>query len=105
MAESRTFYAKKNVIFGTLGKLLVIVLEFFSRAVFIRFLGEELLGINGVFTNVIQLLSLAELGLANVVNFSFYKPLAQNDFGRVSALIDFFKKVWYNILVTKNRKG
>ena len=97
MEQSRTFYAKKNVIFGIAGKLLVIALEFFSRAVFIRYLGEELLGINGVFTNVIQLLSLAELGLANVVNFSFYKPLAQNDFARISALIAFFKKV-YNMI-------
>ena len=97
MEQSRTFYAKRNVIFGVMGKLLVIVLEFFSRAVFIQFLGEELLGINGVFTNVIQLLSLAELGLANVVNFSFYKPLAQKDYGKIAALLSYFKTV-YNVI-------
>ena len=57
MERSRTFYAKKNILFGILGKLLIIVLEFVSRAVFIKFLGEELLGINGVFTNVLQILS------------------------------------------------
>lgn len=97
MEQSRTFFAKRNVIFGFLGKLLVIVLEFFSRAVFIKFLGEELLGINGVFTNVIQILSLAELGMANVVNFSFYKPLAENDSNRITALVSFYRTV-YNII-------
>lgn len=97
MERSRTFYAKKNIIFGFLGKLLVIALEFVSRAVFIQFLGEELLGINGVFTNVIQILSLAELGMANVVNFSFYKPLAENDHYRIAALIAFYRKV-YNVI-------
>lgn len=97
MEQSRTFYAKRNVIFGVMGKLLVIVLEFFSRAVFIQFLGEELLGINGVFTNVIQLLSLAELGLANVVNFSFYKPLAQKDYGKIAALLSYFKRLYNGI--------
>lgn len=94
MEQSRTFFAKRNVIFGFLGKLLVIVLEFFSRSIFIRFLGEELLGINGVFTNVIQILSLAELGIANVVNFSFYKPLADNDQDRIAALVSFYRKVY-----------
>lgn len=97
MEQSRTFYAKKNVIFGFLGKILVIVLEFISRAVFIQFLGEELLGINGVFTNVVQILSLAELGMANVVNFSFYKPLAENDHERIAALVSFYRKV-YNVI-------
>lgn len=97
MEQSRTFFAKRNVIFGFLGKLLVIVLEFFSRAVFIKFLGEELLGISGVFTNVIQILSLAELGMANVVNFSFYKPLAENDHDRIAALVSFYRSV-YNVI-------
>lgn len=97
MEESRTFFAKRNVIFGFLGKLLVIVMEFFSRAIFIQYLGEELLGINGVFTNVIQILSLAELGMANVVNFSFYKPLAENDHDKIAALVSFYRTV-YNII-------
>lgn len=97
MEKSRTFYAKKNILFGILGKLLVIALEFVSRAVFVKFLGEELLGINGVFTNVLQILSLAELGMANVVNFSFYKPLAENDHDRIAALISFFRTVYNTI--------
>ena len=105
MERSRTFYAKKNILFGILGKLLIIVLEFVSRAVFIKFLGEELLGINGVFTNVLQILSLAELGIANVVNFSFYKPLAENDQDRIAALISFYRTVYTVIAIVVGMIG
>lgn len=94
MSESRIAYASKNVLFGLLGKALLIVLEFVARAVFIKFLGEELLGINGVFANVIQILSLAELGMNNVVNYSFYKPIAENDYDKIGKLINYYKKVY-----------
>lgn len=89
--------AKRNVFFGYLNKFILTILEFVSRTFFIKFLGEELLGINGVFTNVIQLLSLAELGLNNVVSYSFYKPLADNDEIKISSLIQFYKRI-YNVI-------
>lgn len=99
MRQTRTYYAKKNIMLGYLNKIMAIILEFILRAVFIRFLGEELLGVNGVFVNVIQVLSLAELGLNNVVAYSFYKPLAQNDTERLNSLVHFYKKV-YNYIAT-----
>lgn len=94
---SRKSKAKRNIFFGYLNKLVLTVLEFISRAFFIKILGENLLGVNGVFANVIQLLSLAELGMNNVVGYSFYKPLAENDENRISLLIKFYKKI-YNII-------
>ena len=100
MKESRTAYAGKNVISGMMAKVLLIVLEFVSRAVFIKYLGEELLGINGVFANIIQILSLAELGMNNVVNFSFYKPIAEKDTQKVTRLIKFYKKIYNFIAIS-----
>lgn len=97
MGQSRIANAMKNVVFGLAGKGLLIVLEFVARAAFIQFLGEELLGINGVFTNVIQILSLAELGMNNVVNFSFYKPIAEKDNDKICRLVTFYRKV-YNLI-------
>lgn len=99
MAEniSRKIKAKRNIFFGYLNKFSLIILEFIGRAIFIKVLGEELLGINGVFTNVIQLLSLAELGLNNVVSYSFYKPLATNNHSKITSLIQLYKKI-YNII-------
>lgn len=94
---SRKYKAKRNIILGFSNKILLIILEFISRFYFIKFLGEELLGINGVFQNVIQLLSLAELGLNNVVGFSFYNPLANGNKEKIAALILFYKKI-YNLI-------
>lgn len=94
---SRKSKAKKNIFFGYLNKLILTVLEFISRAFFIKILGVNLLGVNGVFANVIQFLSLAELGMNNVVSYSFYKPLAENDENKISLLINFYKKI-YNMI-------
>lgn len=97
MEDSRTSKAKKNILFGYTSKVLTIILSFIARAVFIQVLGEELLGVNSVFTNVIQVLSLAELGMNNIVGYSFYKPLAQNDSTKIAALINFYKKIYNGI--------
>lgn len=97
---SRKILAKKNVLFGYLNKSIQMILEFVSRAFFIKYLGENLLGVNGVFYNVIQLLSLAELGMNNVVSYSFYEPLARNDEIKISALIRFYKRIYNGIAAT-----
>lgn len=97
MSESRTKFAIKNISFGMAGKLLLIFLEFISRAVFIKYIGEELLGINGVFANIIQMLALAELGMNNVVGYSFYKPIADHDDRKIAALVRFYKRIYNGI--------
>ena len=60
-------------------------------------MGEDLLGVNSVFINIIQILSLTELGMTNVVLYSFYKPLAANDKDKLRSLIKFYKKVYQKI--------
>lgn len=97
MKQTRTYYAKLNITLGYFSKIVTIIAEFILRSIFIQYLGEELLGVNGVFTNVIQILSLTELGLNHVVGYSFYKPLAHNDQSKISALIRFYKRI-YNIV-------
>ena len=52
---------------------------FVTRIVFVKKLGVEYLGINGLFSNVLQILSLADLGLATALMYSLYEPLANND--------------------------
>lgn len=98
-SESRTTLAKRNILFGYISKLTTMVLEFISRAVFIKILGEEYLGIGGVFTNIIQVLALAELGMNNVLGYSFYKPIAENNESKIAALISFYKKIYNCIAI------
>lgn len=97
MSYSRTEYAKLNIMYGYLRKVVLTFLEFFSRVIFIDTLGEEILGVNGVFINILQVLSLTELGIGNVVLYSFYQPLAVGDKCKLKSLILFYKKIYHKI--------
>lgn len=71
-----------------------MTLSFVVRTVFIHQLGNEYLGINGLFSNILYLLSFAELGLGTAITFALYKPLADDDKKTVSALMNFFSKAY-----------
>ncbi|HFU4233393.1 TPA: lipopolysaccharide biosynthesis protein [Streptococcus suis] len=94
---SRLQYIKINIGYGLTSRILALILEFISRYYFIKFLGNEILGITNVFVNILQVLSLAELGLNNVAMYSYYKPLAQQDFKKLSALNTFFEAIYNRI--------
>lgn len=87
----------KNLGVSWLGYILKIVLLFISRVVFIRVLNNEYLGINGLFSNVLSLLSLAELGIGSAIIFSLYKPIHKNDIKNIMAIMQFYKKTYIAI--------
>lgn len=90
----RTRKAFVNIMAGGLGTLFVGVLQFLGRMVFIRFLSDEYLGISGLFTNILSILSLAELGLGNAICFGLYKPLAEGNREKIKAIMHFFKRAY-----------
>lgn len=98
MENSRTKKSIKNLIFSFGTQIGVLLINFFSRTIFIKVLGVEILGINGLFTNILTLLSLAELGFGNAIIYSMYKPVKENDTKKISALINFYKKI-YNLVI------
>ena len=99
MAESRTEKSIKNILFGVTSKFLVLILGFVDRKFFIGFLGDELLGVNGLFSNVLLMLSLAELGITNVMVYSYYKPLAEGNYEKLNSLTRFYKKIYTLIAI------
>ncbi len=94
MGRSRTANTILNFITSIGGQLLQIVLKFVVRTVFINTLGVEYLGINGLFTNILQMLSLAELGFGTASLFKLYEPLAKSDKKRITLLLKFYKKIY-----------
>lgn len=90
----RTKYSFINMIVGVAGQLVSIFLAFFSRMVFIHYLSDEHLGINGVFTNVLSVLSLAELGIGSAMIYSLYKPAAENDRELIGKLMNFYRLLY-----------
>lgn len=93
--ENRTKNASRNIIWGGVSKVVLMLLPFFIRTIFIYTIGLEYLGLTSLFTSVLQILSLAELGFATAVVYSLYKPLADNDVELVCAIMAFLKKVYY----------
>ena len=97
--ESRTKNSFFNITSNFTIMMIKTILSFVTRTVFIKVLGETALGLNGLFSNILSMLSLAELGIGTAINFSLYKPLANKDDKKVSILMSFYRKV-YSIVGT-----
>ena len=91
---SRTGFAIKNTAAGVSSKVITLVLSFVSRTIFIRLLGNEYLGINGLYSEVLSMLSFAELGFGSAMTFALYKPIAENDERTAARLTEYYKKVY-----------
>jgi O-antigen/teichoic acid export membrane protein len=87
----------RNIIAGIIMQVVVMFLNFLSRAVFVRFLSIEYLGVNGLFGNILSMLNLAELGIGSIIIYSLYKPLAVDDKNKVASYVRFYK-VSYNLI-------
>lgn len=87
----------KNIITSFSSNLIVILLGLLSQAIFIKILGKEYLGINGLFNNIVSMLAIVELGIGSAIIYNLYKPVAENDQPKIKALMNFYKKC-YNII-------
>lgn len=76
---------------------ITVILSFVNRTVFIRLLGVDYLGINGLFADILMMLSLADLGLTSAMAYSYYKPIAEHDTEKVAALLQYYKKIYQYI--------
>lgn len=94
MEKSRTYYSILNVTTGILGYIVNTILGFICRIVFVRCLASDYLGINGLFTNILTMLSLAELGIGSAIVFALYKPLAENDKDKIASLVKFYGQAY-----------
>ena len=92
--NSRTTNTIFNLSSSILGQLITIVMQFAVRTVFINTLGKSYLGINGLFSNILTMLSLAELGVGSAILFKLYEPIAKNDKHRIAILMKFYKTVY-----------
>lgn len=95
--RSRTANVSINMVAGLICQFVSLLANFVSRTVFIRTLGADYLGVNGLFTNVLMILSFAELGIGNAIVFSMYKPLATRDNEKLASLMQLYKKAYRRI--------
>lgn len=93
-SNSRTRNSLLNIGTGFMSRGLIMILGVISRTVFIKTLGNEYLSVNGLYSNVLNLLSLAELGFGSAMVYSLYKPLAEKDYGKISSLMVLYRRVY-----------
>ena len=97
MKAERTKNAARNVVFGIILKLYTMLISFGMRTAMIYWLGVEYLGLNGLFVSILEVLNLAELGVGSAMTFAMYKPLAQEDNGKICALLKLYR-FYYRII-------
>ena len=100
MTEGRIKNSVRNISYRFVSQVASIVLKFVSRTIFIYILGVEYLGINGLFSEILQMLSLADLGFGTAMVYSMYKPLAEHDEKRLTQLVALYKKIYTIIAIT-----
>ena len=92
--NGRVVNSIKNTANGIISQVISVFANFFVRTIFVMYLSESYLGINGVFTNLLTILSLAELGFGTTIIYSMYKPIAENNIEKLQALMKLYKKVY-----------
>lgn len=91
---TRTKSSLLNFSYAMIGQFLGLIVSFIARIFFIKILGNEYLGINGLFTNILNVLSLAELGVGTAITYSLYKPLAEKNIKKCQMLMQLYKKIY-----------
>lgn len=92
--ESRSKNGARNVAAGFVNRLMLMILPFISRTVIIYTLGSEYLGLGSLFTSILTVLNLTELGFGSALVYSMYKPVAENDKASISAHLNLYKTIY-----------
>ncbi len=95
--KGRTEKSMLNVLTGVFGQALSFVLSFAIRTVFIQTLGELYLGLNGLYTNILSVLNLTELGLGTAIVIELYRTVENKDEEKTLQYLQLYKKA-YNLI-------
>lgn len=98
--SGRVHNVLRNMGFGVLLRLLQTILPFLMRTILIYYLGIQYVGLNSLFSSVLQILNFAELGISSAMNYAMYQPIADGDRGKICALLKEYKKYYFYIGLT-----
>lgn len=92
--ENRTENTIRNILFGIINKIIVILLPFVIRTIIIYKLGSEYLGIGSLFTSILQVLSVTELGFASAISFTMYGPVARGELEKIKESVNLLRSIY-----------
>lgn len=95
----KTKASAKSFLAALVGNTIAIVISLIAQKIFIDTLGSEYLGLNALFTNIISMLSVVELGFGSAVIYSLYKPVARGDQAAVRSLMRYYRNIYRVVAV------
>lgn len=95
----RVRYATRNIMFGLVGSAATTILNFVLRQVFIMRLGDTLIGVQDLYSEILTMLSLAELGVGTALNYSLYGPVARGEREKIKSYMLMYKKAYRFIAI------
>ena len=104
-SNSRSANLIRNVFVSLLAQIVVLIVSFANRTFFIKLLGAEYLGIDGLFGSILNVLSLAELGLGSAIIFNLYKPIAEGDTEKAKQYLSFYSRAYTIIIFAVSAVG
>lgn len=94
MSESRLKNSIRSTASGFINKIICMLFPFITRTIIIKEIGIDYVGLNGLFTSILMVLSISELGFGNAMVYSMYKPIAEKNNAKICALLNLYKKVF-----------
>ena len=92
--KNRIEYSAINASVAMVSQALIIVAGYISRVIFTRTLSASYAGVNGLFADILGVLSLSELGIASAMSYALYRPIAQNDIPGLQAVMKLYKRLY-----------
>ena len=83
-----------GIVSGLGNKFVTLFMPFLVRTLFIKYIGIEYAGLTSLYSSILQVLNLAELGFSSAVVYSMYKPIAERDDATINSLLNFYKKIY-----------
>lgn len=97
--KTRTEYSARNISFAMIGRIAALLMGFVSRIVFTHTLDAEYVGVNGLFTDILNVLSLSELGIGTAITYALYKPIAENDREKQKSYMKIYRTFYHVVAV------
>ncbi len=94
MRLERTNNTVKGILSGGIKQVVNQLLPFISRTAILYVLGTQYLGLGSLFSAILSMLSITELGASNALVYSMYKPIAENDSTLICALLSLYRKLY-----------
>ena len=93
-SKSRTEYSARNTSVAMFARIIAILMGFFTRVVFTHTLSEDYVGINGLFTDILNVLALSELGIGTAITYALYKPISEKNIEKQKSLMLLYKRMY-----------